>query len=688
MRHRSASIIVVLLAFLPVFLGFASHANAAATLGVGCCVVGEEDWPVLGKSGARLYRVTIDKTKDEAEPGVYDKLFENAWKQGIRILPILARSSVEVREREGKMVTLVVERFPLLGEFSAWQAWVGGIVKRYGEGGSFWAGKANPLPVSAWEVWNEPNLPQHNPLMAKGTCEKEKLPYNAEWGTCVQPENYGLFLVATSLAIRTAHTPAAPVLFGGVLQQTGVPGKEPVFATAYLAAAASAPEAGVNYDGIAIHPYSFNAGPTGMVTLVEKARNAMDKGEIPGGENKPLWITEFGWPVQDPKGERPTVSEPQQAKWLTESVNWVKANATGKKLAAAVWYDARDGNTGESWDQRSGLRDEVGNFRQSWFALQEEAEAPRWPRPIAAFQANTNALWTYNRVTGPVTTTTAMEPKSSPAIGQYRGSHLVAVQSSAGKLALWSPSGTTSTELAVRAGTSPAISALEGGAVAFQAPTGHLWIYVQGGTAHDTGALMAPGTSPSITALPRVSFPRGYLYAVAFQGADGNLHIEYVYPGADENSNTGYGMASGSSPSIAALDGSQKGPYVAIAFQANTGELWMCVPGGVVATTGLGMAAGSSPSITATPNGNFAIAMRANTGALWTYVPNGPVNGTPYGIEAGANPSITGLPEDPYYGEHKVAFNSGVLWLYEPNGWVTGSIYGNQPGTSPSISPG
>ncbi len=52
-----------------------------------------------------------------------------------------------------------------------------------------------------------------------------------------------------------------------------------------------------------------------------------------------------------------------------------------------------------------------------------------------------------------------------------------------------------------------------------------------------------------------------------------------------------------------------------VAFQANTGDLWMVTEG--PGDMGLGMMAGTSPSITAVPGGGGHMAFQANTSDLW-----------------------------------------------------------------------
>jgi hypothetical protein len=217
------------------------------------------------------------------------------------------------------------------------------------------------------------------------------------------------------------------------------------------------------------------------------------------------------------------------------------------------------------------------------------------PGYVAAFQANTGALW-------------------------FAGQGI----------------GSVDTGLGMAAGTSPSVAALPTGGyvAAFQANTGILWFAGQGIGSVDTGLRMAAGTSPSITTLP------GGAYVAAFQANTGAL--EFTGPTIG-TINTGLGMAAGTSPSIGALP-SINGGYAA-AFQANTGALWFAGQGIGSLDTGQGMAAGTSPSFSALPsiNGGYAAAFQANTGALeFGGIGIGTIN-TGLGMAAGTSPGFTAL---------------------------------------------
>ncbi len=51
----------------------------------------------------------------------------------------------------------------------AWRTFLKALVQRYGPGGEYWGARyhqqfganATPLPVTSWQIWNEPNLKKY-----------------------------------------------------------------------------------------------------------------------------------------------------------------------------------------------------------------------------------------------------------------------------------------------------------------------------------------------------------------------------------------------------------------------------------------------------------------------------------------------------------------------------------------------
>ena len=77
-----------------------------------------------------------------------------------------------------------------------------------------------------------------------------------------------------------------------------------------------------------------------------------------------------------------------------------------------------------------------------------------------------------------------------------------------------------------------------------------------------------------------------------------------------------------------------------IAFQANTGNLWVQPDAAASVDLELGMMAGTSPSVTGFPGGGYLIAFQANTGHLWTYSAAGGAADLELGLMEGTSPAV------------------------------------------------
>jgi hypothetical protein len=322
-------------------------------------------------SGATVFHVPLQYTAGGGSWQADDTLVEEAWKRGITILPTLERGD---------------NRFLLAGDpnWTTWGSWAREVVERYGINGSFWNGKANPTPITAWEVWNEPNLIENNPQLpsatAKAECKALGQVYYEKLNNCVQPQHYGAFLKYTSEALqagsiaKTSH--GTEVLFGGLYMPGGDPWSN------FLSKAYSVPGVASSFSGVAIHPYALASGVSEMSGEIGGIRSELNS---LGAGGASLWITEIGWPVGGTEGF-PTgghsVSEAEQASLLTEGFNWIKANASADNIQLAAWFNASDYNVGAHWPGYCGLIRSDGTFRPSWFAFQAEAGVARAPAAL------------------------------------------------------------------------------------------------------------------------------------------------------------------------------------------------------------------------------------------------------------------------------------------------------------------
>jgi hypothetical protein len=466
MRPRHIHRWSLLAALLVLALGLVAAAPASAlTFGLnwdGNNTPSEELLDEVQASGATVWHQPLEYNGPEGDWTNNDKLVEEAWARGITILPTL---------QTGELFLV-----PTDPEWEGWSTWVREAVERYGVNGTFWEGKVNPRPITAWEVWNEPNIVGAEPRPAEA-------------------QNYGVFLgysaetiQAASLARSGART---NVLFGSINMQVGEPYE------AFLGGAAETGGLSPNVTGVAIHPYAFAAGAAGMAAEITGIREFLDA--LPQGFGKSLWITEVGWPTHGhvPAGE--VVSGEGAAALLTESLEWVKANAEAFGIETVDWYNLRDFG-GTTWDGWSGLLGEDGSYHPAWYAFQEqtgaESSGDRW----AAFQADTGTLWLYSTTRGYQDTGLPMLPGSSPTIAaQAGGGALVSFQAIDGTTSTYS----TRTGTLVSGLAAPPEPAEENPlAAAFKAYISAVWPTSDAGGAFETTARLAPGTQPSVATVP------------------------------------------------------------------------------------------------------------------------------------------------------------------------------------------
>jgi hypothetical protein len=413
-------------------------------------------------SGATVYHQPLEYNGPGGDWTNNDGLVEEAWKRGLTILPTLQNGT----------------RWMLPGDpgLAEWGAWVREAVERYGVNGTVWEGRVNPTPITAWEVWNEPNIP----------------------GEDARPEeasSYGSFLAYSAEQIQAASQARAGaptnVLFGALNTQVGESYE------AFLAGAAATGGLGPNVTGVAIHPYSFAGGAPGMAADVSGVRAYLDL--LPEGSAKSLWITEIGWPTHGTVPAGKTVEPEEAAALLTESLEWIKANAEAENIQLVAWYNARDFG-GKTWDGYAGLQTEDGAYEPAWYAFQEQTGAERSGTHWAAFQATTGTLWIYSTTGGYEDTGLPMLPGSSPTVAaQPGGGALVSFQGPAGEPETYSTkTGTTVAGLAAE----PAPPDENFLVAAFKAYIGAVWPTSSAGGAFDTTAHLAPGTTPSVATVP------------------------------------------------------------------------------------------------------------------------------------------------------------------------------------------
>ncbi len=145
--------------------------------------------------------------------------------------------------------------------------------RRYGPRGSFW--RSHPalpyLPVHAWQIWNEPSLPEY-------------------WEPSPDPAAYTRLLIAASKAIKAVDRHAEIVTAGMPYDSIG-------YGLFRFWAAINRDGARPYFDAAALNNYAHTpSSAMGGVLGLRKYLNKLGDGR------KQLWLTEFGWADGGPPG--------------------------------------------------------------------------------------------------------------------------------------------------------------------------------------------------------------------------------------------------------------------------------------------------------------------------------------------------------------------------------------------------
>jgi hypothetical protein len=269
--------------------------------------------PLMRGVGATWDRLELRWDEVEPEPGAYhferiDRLFAEAERWDFRVVAVLIgvpRWAVDRPERAGA------------GPPSDWAAWgrfVSAVASRYRD------------RVAAWEVWNEPNIPEF-------------------WRGSVA--DYARLLRVAYPALKRG-APASTVLVGGLVQDDG----------AWLRQLLRAEPP---FDAVAWHVYNDPREVTRLAALTKRL-----------GVEPPIWITEANVPLRDPDRGFGVLAGPdavtpgEQAAFVLQLFALARANG----VETAMVYRATDVG-GHHWGL---VRDDM-TIRPSFLAYRTAA---RW----------------------------------------------------------------------------------------------------------------------------------------------------------------------------------------------------------------------------------------------------------------------------------------------------------------------
>jgi hypothetical protein len=300
--------------------------------------IGSVRWPVAWPSVQPTAKRSYDWSGVDAAVGA-------AARRGLPVLPFLYATP---RWLASKPTTLPIDSARAK---SAWTAFVTAAVERYGPGGSFWAENApgapgvnsvnaipRPLPVRAWQVWNEANF--------------------FYFAFPVSPSRYAKLLKLSAPAIRSVD-PSAKVLLSGLFGDPDEAGWRGMDADDFLERIYRVRGVEPHFDAVALHPYAFHVED--LEDLTEATREVLLENHDPGVA---LYITEMGWGSQnDPHVVAFEQGMAGQARELRGAYRYLIRNRGRLNLKGTYWFSWKDVKGDCSFCDSVGLFHEGAGFR-------------------------------------------------------------------------------------------------------------------------------------------------------------------------------------------------------------------------------------------------------------------------------------------------------------------------------------
>ena len=317
----------------------------------------------IAATGAGITRVDIGwSSLQENSKGRYerwyldrlDTLVDKAEQHGVQLLltvtdsPCWASSAPESLKQgcEGAWWDREVQRYAPVDARDYADALVF-LVRRYGD------------RVAAWEIWNEPNIDYY-------------------FRSDDQPADYARIVKAAYPAAKAAD-PSATIIAGS-LAESPTEFVEALFDHGI----------GGNFDAFSLHPYAGDASPLDPLEDIWiknsflRGPPAVRKVLLQHGEDKPIWLSEYGWhtaTIRDVTTWKNGVSEAKQALYIEQSLVQVKQ---WPWVPVAIIYELQDEGTDRT-DRNSnfGLLRYDGTFKPAFEAFHRGALALSDPGPVA-----------------------------------------------------------------------------------------------------------------------------------------------------------------------------------------------------------------------------------------------------------------------------------------------------------------
>jgi len=341
----------------------------------------ESEMNVVWKSGAKMFRLQLHGGNNQGQTA---EIFRMAAKRGVRILPYFElhwdwTNTEEIKSNE---------------------AFIKAQVAKFGPNGTYWEDGPNPeenghvvayenhcdcggleMAPTWWEIGNEPNLGKnapnpHEPYFNPDNPNGDPFEKIFEIGTVFQRYSFAAKAGATE---RGRHV---KILLAGLFTSSASSCDS---VECHMSAADFIRYMGHedSYDGVSLHPYAFKVGekephapenmPGQTDDLVAKVRaniKTVRSAMVGGNTNKPIWVTEIGFPVEsDREDVFPKVAEPTQATLIEKTMKMLAEEHDALGIEHAFLWNIRD-KSEPAWDWHCGLRKVNGGFRrEAWKAF-------------------------------------------------------------------------------------------------------------------------------------------------------------------------------------------------------------------------------------------------------------------------------------------------------------------------------
>jgi hypothetical protein len=200
-----------------------------------------------------------------------------------------------------------------------WRTFLKALVQRYGPNGEYWGARyhsqfganAVPLPITSWQIWNEPNLKKY-------------------FAPAPSPGQYARLLQISYPSIKQVD-PKAQVVLGGMT------GRGDVTATDFLKKLYGVGGIKAYFDATALHPYMPTLDQ--VKKTIQQFRGAMVSH---ADGSTPLWISEIAWGSDPPDSQGINKGPNGQAQLLTRAYKLILANRKAWNVQRLFWYLFRD----------------------------------------------------------------------------------------------------------------------------------------------------------------------------------------------------------------------------------------------------------------------------------------------------------------------------------------------------------